>query len=130
VDRSVQCVRADGRCLVPVVVEGAPLWFVLDTGASHSSLTAEGLARIPSGEGRAVASYRRVRTVGGSLVAVREVRGLVLRCSEARFLQVTLPVVARAGSELFPVHGVLGIDLLSRCRLTLDRGRARLTAIQ
>ncbi len=130
VDRSVQCVRADGRCLVPVVVEGAPLWFVLDTGASHSSLTAEGLARIPGGAERAVASYRRVRTVGGSLVSVREVRGLVLRCSDARFLQVTLPVIARGDAGLFPVHGVLGVDLLSRCRLTLDRGRARLTAIE
>lgn len=127
---SVQCVRSEGRCLLPVVVEGKRLWFVLDTGASHSSLTTLGLVEMPRGEQRAVASFRRVRTVGGGLVAVREVRDLVLRCSEARFLRVTLPVVNRGSSDLFPVHGVLGIDLLSRCRVTLDRGRARLTALR
>lgn len=127
---SVQCVRAEGRCLVPVVIEGKRLWFVLDTGASHSSLTTLGLKQLPDGESRAVASFRRIRTVGGGLASVREVRDLVLRCSDARFLRVTLPVVNRGTSELFPVHGVLGIDLLSRCRVTLDRGRARLTALR
>lgn len=127
---SVQCVRVEGRCLVPVVIEGKRLWFVLDTGASHSSMTTLGLDKLPDGKSRAVASFRRVRTVGGGLVAVREVRDLVLRCSDARFLRVTLPVVNRGLSNLFPVHGVLGIDLLSRCRVTLDRGRARLTALR
>lgn len=128
-DQSVQCVRVDGRCLAPVTLEGVRTWFVLDTGASHSSLSEAGLARLPDGEQRAVPTYRRVRTVGGGTVAVREVRGLVLRCSEARFQAVTLPVVPRGHGGTFPVHGVLGIDLLGRCRLTLDRGRARLVAL-
>lgn len=127
-EQSVQCVRVDGRCLAPVTIEGVRFWFVLDTGASHSSLSDAGLARLPDGEERAVPTYRRVRTVGGGTVAVREVRGLVLRCSEARFAGVTLPVVPRGQGGTFPVHGVLGIDLLGRCRLTLDRGRARLIA--
>jgi predicted aspartyl protease len=127
-EQSVSCVRVDGRCLVPVFVEDVRLWFVLDTGASHSSLTAAGLARLPGGEGRATPSFRRIRTVGGSLVAVREVRGLELRCSEAPFGKVDLPVVPRGISALFPVHGVLGIDQLRSCRLTLDRGRVRLVA--
>ena len=127
---SVQCVRAEGRCLVPVVIEGKRLWFVLDTGASHSSLTTLGLEAMRGGESRAVPSFRRVRTLGGGLVAVREVTGLVVRCSDARFVRVTLPVVDRGRSSLFPVHGVLGVDLLSRCRVTLDRGRARLTAVR
>lgn len=127
---SVQCVRAEGRCLVPVTIEGVRLWFVLDTGASHSSLTTSGLRALPGGEERAVPSFRRVRTVGGSLVAVREVRDLVLRSSAARFRSVTLPVVPRSAGELFPVHGVVGIDLLSRCRVTLDRGRARLQVVR
>lgn len=127
-DQSVQCVRVDGRCLAPVTIEGVRFWFVLDTGASHSSLSDAGLARLPDGDARAVPTYRRVRTVGGGTVAVREVRGLVLRCSEARFAGVTLPVVPRGQGGTFPVHGVLGIDLLGRCRLTLDRGRARLIA--
>ena len=127
---SVQCVRVEGRCLLPVAVEGVRLWFVLDTGASHSSLTAAGLAALPGGDERATPAFRRIRTLGGSLVAVREVRDLVLRVSDARFQGVQLPVVPRAASEFFPVHGVLGNDLLSRCRVTLDTGRAKLTAIR
>lgn len=127
---SVQCVRAEGRCLVPVFVEGVRMWFVLDTGASHSSMTAAGVAALPGGDGRASPSFRRVRTVGGGLVAVREVRDLVLRCSDARYQGVTLPVVPRAPGVLFPVHGVLGVDLLSRCRVTLDRGRARILGLR
>jgi predicted aspartyl protease len=123
---SVQCVRSDGRCLVPVAVEGRRLWFVLDTGASHSSLTAQGLQLLPGGEARATASFRRVRTAGGGELSVREVRNLVLRVSQTRFSGVDLPIVGRAAGTLFPVHGVLGIDLLRQCRVTLDRGRARL----
>ncbi len=127
---SVQCVRAEGRCLVPVFIEGQRLWFVLDTGASHSSLTPAGVTAVPGGAERATPSYRRVRTVGGTIVAVREVRDLVLRTGEARFLGVTLPVVPRGAPGLFPVHGVLGVDLLSRCTVTLDRGRASLRALR
>jgi hypothetical protein len=40
-----------------------------------------------------------------------------------------LPVVARRTSGLFPVHGVLGVDLLGRCRVILDRGRTRLVGL-
>jgi predicted aspartyl protease len=126
---SVQCVRLEGRCLVPVVVEGVRLWFVMDTGASHSSLTVEGLAALPGGQSRAQPAFRRVRTLGGGTFAVREVVDLVLRVGVARFQGVRLPVVDRKQSEFFPVHGVLGFDLLSRCRMTLDRGRARITAV-
>jgi len=124
---SVQCVRAGGRCLVPVTIDDTRFWFVLDTGASHSSLTPAGMDRL-SPEIRAVPSFRRVRTVGGGLIAVREVRDLVLRVSDARFRGVVLPVVPRGESGVFPVHGVLGMDLLARCRVTLERGRARLQA--
>ncbi len=126
--QSVQCVRVDGRCLVPVAVEGVRLWFVLDSGASHSSLSEAGLAALPGGTSRAQPTFRRVRTVGGGVLAVREVRDLVLRCSEARCLGVTLPVVPRGAVGMFPVHGVLGLDLLRQCIVTLDRGRARLVA--
>ncbi|MBL8753935.1 MAG: aspartyl protease family protein [Planctomycetes bacterium] len=129
-DESVACVRVDGRCLVPLFVEDARMWFVLDTGASHSSLTEAGLLRLAGGAERATPSAHRVRTVGGAVVSVREVRDLVLRCSAVRFLGVDLPVVARADSGPFPVHGVLGVDLLRRCRMTLDRGRLRLQAVR
>ncbi|MGB3965904.1 MAG: pepsin/retropepsin-like aspartic protease family protein, partial [Planctomycetota bacterium] len=126
---SVQCVRAEGRCLVPVFVDDVRLWFVLDTGASHSSLTGPGLLRLPGGADRAMPGFRRVHTVGGSVVAVREVRDLVMRCSFVRFTGVVLPVVERRTTGLFPVHGVLGVDLLARCRVVLDGGRARLVGL-
>lgn len=123
---SVQCIRSEGRCLVPVLIEGERLWFVLDTGASHSSLTPQGLAKLPGGESRAVPGYRRVRTAGGGGVSVREARDLELAVSQVRFVGVALPVVARSGGAMFPVHGVLGIDLMRQCRVTLDGGRARM----
>lgn len=123
---SVQCVRSEGRCLVPVAIEGERFWFVLDTGASHSSLTPLGLAKLPGGESRAVPSYRRVRTAGGGGLSVREARDLELTVSQARFVAVSLPVVSRGSVGAFPVHGVLGIDLMRNCRVTLDGGRARM----
>lgn len=126
---SVQCVRAEGRCLVPVTMDGMRLWFVLDTGASHSSLTPSGVEKLAPGR-RAVPSFRRVRTVGGGLLAVREIRELVMRVSEARFRGVVLPVVPRGSGNVFPVHGVLGMDLLAKCRVTLDSGRARVLALE
>lgn len=127
---SERCVRADGRCLLPVAIDGVKLWFVLDTGASHSSLTEAGLALLPGGDERATPTFRRVRTVGGTTLAVREVRDLVLRASAARFRGVDLPVVPRAPGTVFPVHGVLGNDLLLACRVTLDGGRVRLQAVE
>lgn len=127
---SVQCLRSQGRCLVPVAIEGEQLWFVLDTGASHSSLTNEGLAKLPGGEERATPGFRRVRTAAGGGMSVREVKNLVLRVSQTRFSGVDLPVVARQARGLVPVHGVLGIDLLRQCRMTLDGGRARMEPSQ
>ncbi len=130
VEQSVQCVRFDGMCLVPVFFEDVRMWFVLDTGASYSSLSETGIGKLRGGAERAVASFpRRHYKVGGvEMSGVREVRDLVIRCSQARFLGVTLPVVPRGAGGIFPVHGVLGVDLLGRCRVTLDRGRARLIA--
>jgi hypothetical protein len=127
---SVDCVRIDGRCLVPLFVEDTRMWFVLDTGASHSSLTEAGLQRLAGGAERATPAAHEVRTVGGAMLSVREVRDLVLRCSSARWLGVDLPVVARGDRGPFPVHGVLGVDLLQRCRVTFDRGRIRLQAVR
>lgn len=127
---SIQCVRSGGRCLLPVVIEGRRMWFVLDTGASHSSLTPAGLEVLDGGAARASPGFRRVRTAGGRTLSVRQVRNLVLRVSQTRFPGVDLPVVPRLVDSLFPVHGVLGVDLLRNCRLTLDRGRARLEIVQ
>ena len=106
------------------------MWFVLDTGASHSSLTPVGIGVLAGGSTRATPGFRRVRTAGGGALSVRQVRNLVLRVSQTRFPGVDLPIVAREEDTLFPVHGVLGVDLLRNCRLTLDRGRVRLETVQ
>jgi hypothetical protein len=58
--------------------------------------------------------------------SVRTVQGLVVTVSEVRFRGVDLAVIDRAPSKVFPVHGVLGADLLLQCRTTLDGGRIRL----
>jgi len=111
--------------LVPIVVEGATLWFKLDTGASHSSLTVEGMNALPDGRRRAVPNPRRIRGVGGVQMAVQEVRNLDLLLSEVRFRGVDLPVVDRVRGGYLPVHGVLGADLILKCRITLDSGFVR-----
>lgn len=121
--RAVDCVQFDGRCLVPVTVEGRRLWFTLDTGASHSSLTEAGLAVLPGAVRRARSSFRRIRTPGGGVVSVRQVEDLEIETSDVRFAGVTLAVVDRGPPGIFPVHGVLGADLVMRCRTTFDRGR-------
>jgi predicted aspartyl protease len=123
---SVQCLRSQGRCLVPVAIEGERLWFVLDTGASHSSLSPAGLAKLPLGEARATPGFRRVRTAAGGGLSVREVKNLVLRVSQTRFSGVDLPVITREIGGVFPMHGVLGIDLLRQCRMVIDDGRVRM----
>jgi predicted aspartyl protease len=128
-DDSVACVQYDGSCLVPVQVEAKQLWFVVDTGASHSSLTNLGLAALPGGERRASETFRRVRRPGGRGHAVREVAGLTLVVADIRFSGVDLPIVFRPPGASFPIHGVLGADLLMRCRTTLDLGRLRLQTL-
>ena len=125
---SVRCLWLREGWVVPVTIEGRHLWFILDTGASHSSLTEEGLEALPDGDRRATSSYRRVRSAGGSTVSVRSLTNLVVHVAGNRFSGVELPLVPRNTSGLFPIHGVLGANLLLLCRLTLDGGRLRLEA--
>ncbi len=109
-------------CLqLPVQIEGVKLWFILDTGSSHTTLTDRGLRALPGGKGRATVVHRYDHTVGGTTVAVRKVADLTIKVSAVVFPGATLPVVERPQTG-FPVHGVLGADLLMGCRVTIDRG--------
>lgn len=123
---SQEVLWVEENLLVAVTIEGRRLWFVLDTGASESSLTELGLRALPDGERRALESYRRVYSPSGTQFSVRKVDGLVLEVSEVRFRGVDLPVIEREPSAIFPLHGVLGADLVMRCRTTLDSGRIRI----
>lgn len=125
---ALRCLWAgESGLLVPVVVERQSLWFRLDTGASHSSLTLDGLRALPDGAARAVQSPRRVRGVGGTQMSVQEVRNLDLVFGDVRFRGIDLPVVDRKRLGHLPVHGVMGADLVLRCRITLDGGLVRAT---
>ncbi len=124
---AVPALRVDGGLRIPVVVEGRSLWFQLDTGASHSSLTPAGVRELPGGDDRAAAGFRVVHSPGGTRYSVRELRGLEVRASGAAFAGIDLPVVDRPGGETgLPLHGVLGADLVSRCRMVFDSGRVAL----
>jgi hypothetical protein len=120
---SVPCLAVEANLVVPVRVEGRDLWFVLDTGSSGSSLSEEGLRALPGGELRAMDSIVRLYSPSGASFSVRMVRGISLHVSDVTFRGVDLPIVGRGKTEVFPVHGVLGADLVMRCRTTLDEGR-------
>jgi len=119
----------EDNLLVEVRIEGRRLWFVLDTGASASSLSEVGLQMLPGGERRALQRFGKVYSPGGVKLSARMVEGLVLELSGVRFIGVDLQVVEREAPELFPVHGVLGADLLMRCRTTMDSGRIHLESL-
>jgi hypothetical protein len=123
---AIHTVLCDGRVMVPVACESTQLWFVLDTGASRSSLTPDGLRSLPGGERRARNTLNTVSGPGGSSAVAREVGGLVLEVAGLRVAGASLPVVDRAHSPWFPIHGVLGSDILGECTITLDQGRLRL----
>jgi hypothetical protein len=124
---SVACVWHEGRILVPAIAEGRKLWLVLDTGASSSSLTAMGVLALPQGDRRADEGYAKRFGPGGTSIAVRVVRDLALTIGNVRFSAPELPVLERGPKGVFPVHGVLGADVLLQCRITLDRGRLKVT---
>ncbi|MEE2888326.1 MAG: retropepsin-like aspartic protease [Planctomycetota bacterium] len=117
-------------CLVfPMRVDAVDMWFILDTASSHSSLTEAGLAALPGGERRVVPDYRRPKSLAGRGFISRKVESMVLQSSGVRFAGVEMPVVERLTSGVFPVHGVLGVDLLRHCRLTIDSGRILLEQV-
>ena len=120
---TVPLVLNAGCMQLPVTIEGVKLWFILDTGASHRSLTDLGLRALPGGAARATIEHRPHRTLSGTSRIVRQVPNLSLDVSDVGFTGMSLPVRPQRRSSSFPVHGVLGADVLMRCRVTIDRGR-------
>ena len=117
-----RCLHDAGRLVCRVEVEEQPLWFLLDTGASRSSLTTAGLQRLPGGPARADAAVRRIRSPAGADVAVRDLTVRSLQVGGLHLHNLTLPILARDPAGRIPLHGVLGADVLLRGRLVLDRG--------
>ncbi|HVJ51567.1 MAG TPA: retropepsin-like aspartic protease [Aliidongia sp.] len=108
---------SDGRILVPVVLDGKPLNFLLDTGASESALfsdTAERLqlqtrpmqhARLSNVEGHSIDRYvtGKTFTLGGRTVESR-----------------SFVVFPRNGAPDDAASGLLGADFLSQFDLEID----------
>ena len=104
------------------------MWFILDTAASHSSLTKRGLEDLPGGARRATPDYRSLNSLGGAFLS-KKVTGVVVQTSAVKFTGIEFPIVDRTNFGTFPVHGVLGVDLLRHCRLTLDGSRILLEQV-
>ncbi len=126
---SERCLLHEGCLVFPVRVDAVDMWFILDTAASHSSLTRAGLALLPGGDRRVVPDHRYTKSLAGRGLISRQVGNMVLQSSGVRFSGVVMPVVERTTSAAFPVHGVFGVDLLRHCRLTMDSGRIRLDQV-
>lgn len=130
VSRSVEtCLAVEGCLALPVLVDGVTMWFILDTAASHSSLTNRGLQRLPGGHRRATPDFRSLRSLGGTFLS-KKVGGIILQTSGVKFTDVEMPVVDRKSHGVFPIHGVFGIDLLRNCRMTLVAGQILLEQVE
>lgn len=127
---SMPCLYCRGQLVVPVQIDGHPLWLALDTGASHSSLNEVGLKALPGGSQRVQETMRRVYTPGGFGRLVRQLRQVSCRIGDGLFELRDVPVVVRDSPSPFPVHGVLGVDVLGRCRVTIDSGRCRISLLE
>ncbi len=119
------CLAIEGCLALPVLVDGVTMWFILDTAASHSSFTKRGLRDLPGGERRATADLRALKSLGSTFLS-KKVSDVVVQTSAVKFTGIEFPVIDRIGLGIFPVHGVFGVDLLRKCRMTLDGGRVLL----
>lgn len=125
--KAESCLFVDGCYLLPIQVDGVRMWFILDTAASHSSLTNAGLRILPGGARRVIPDHRPKANIRQFIS--RKVSGLVLETSRVKFTNIELPVVERLASGEFPVHGVFGADLLQHCRMTMERGKVLLEQV-
>ena len=117
--------RAESDTIVKA--DGSPLTIGDVKRTIRHALMDRGLAILPGSDRRAVPGYAKLRGPGGTRVAARVVKELALTVGMARFNCPELPVLSRGPRGVFPVHGVLGADLLMRCRLTIDRGRVKVS---
>jgi len=103
-----------GTVFVPVVVDGRPLRFVLDTGASISAVTpavADALGLVPDGRtlinGTIDALLSRVTTLSVGSIDHRDVRIAIVNLPEEKRID-----------ERF--DGVLGLDILAQHDVAID----------
>lgn len=116
-----------GLVVVECLVNGTPQRFVVDTGASHTILTTKAARELALDAADAI--ERTARGAGGGVGAV-PIRVRSFQLGTAEFLDLTLMrvdmdhVCGLVGTDL---AGIIGSDLLSRHRVTLDYPAQRLT---
>ena len=111
--------------LVPVMVEGTPFRFAIDTGAS-TTVVSPSVAQGPALEGAAASGM----TGGGGTVAAapgmiptQAIGGVRL----ARVRAMVAAFVDDIGAAAWaPIHGIIGGNVLRRFRVTIDYPRALL----
>ena len=82
------------------------MWFILDTAASHSSLTTRGLHDLPGGDRRATADLRSLKSLGGTFLS-KKVTGLVVQTSAVKFTGIEFPVIDRVNPASIPVPAMV-----------------------
>jgi predicted aspartyl protease len=114
----------DGGIIVPVTIDGrGPFRFLLDTGSSHSAVSAALAADLAL---RPVARTLVTTPVGETWRAVVRVRSLALASLFVLEIQPSVFDGQRLAGGL-PVGGVLGQDVLAGLSYTLDYPRRRLS---
>jgi len=110
--------------LVPVEVNGTPVPFVLDTGASRTVILTDGAAALRL-------QVDRLRTTRGVGIAgeTRERNALLARLRFGRhdLRNLTVPVAPRSGPDSLRAAGLLGGDVLGASELDLDLSARRVT---
>ncbi len=116
----VQLAESDhGTVFVPVAVNGRPLRFIFDTGASISAVTpavAEALALVPNG------STMVNGTIAARLTSLETLSVGSFQHHDVRVAIVALPEERRIDESF---DGVLGLDILSQYDVAIDFPRHR-----
>jgi hypothetical protein len=120
----VLSVRSSGAIVVPVTINGqGPFSFVLDTGASHSTVSGNlaDCLTLP-----AVAKGLVSTTAGDQVRVVVKVERVVIGSASVEGLLPTVVALASLHDIEARVDGVIGQDFLSAFNYTLDYRRKRL----
>lgn len=118
-----------GLIAVEITIDGIPLRFIVDTGASHTILTrtAAGRLGLEAGSASPQAARGAPGTVAATPVPVRSFRWGQIELVDLTMMVVDMDnVCGLVGTD---IAGVIGHDILSRFRITIDYGIEQLILV-